>query len=199
VPGVHVDYIWEPDPIVFADAIFTVDAALQHREIPLAFAAGEVKADIRERFRTKTDPGGEPWEPWADSYAPRAEAYPNIDLLRRDDDLYQAATSDAAVVVSNDSVFYHAENIPEYGIWHQEGRPSRRTKGGSPNPLPQRQFLGLSDETISVIFVAFADWFDRAIDLFTTSRGRIGRRHAMREGTGQFIPRAAPMPSRVRG
>jgi phage gpG-like protein len=191
-----VRYTWNPDPVVLGDAIFAVDAALQNRALPLALAREQVQSDVRERFETETDPDGEPWQQWADSYADRAQD--NAGILRKTDELYEAAISDEAVVISNDTVFYDSSVLPERGAWHQEGRPARKTKGGSPNPLPQRQFLGLSDAAVTVIFATFADWFDRAIMLYPTATGIIGRRHAMRGGGGMFVPRATPMPPRIR-
>lgn len=187
--GGHITMTWVPDPVVYSDAILSVSEALRDTRLPLLFAQQHVQADIKERFITKTDPDGNPWEPWAESYEPRALSHPNIDLLRRDDDLYQAATDDSAFTVNDDTLFYHAENLPEYGIWHQEGRPARRTKSGAPNPLPKRAFLGMSRVTEGVIFRSFSLWFEEALDLFMLRRGGVGRRHARRSaGTGQFIP-----------
>lgn len=189
---------WNPDPVVFADAILTVEEALRDTRLPLLASKEFVQEDIQKRFQTQTDPSGEPWEEWAESYKPYAEEFPNIGILRQTDELYQAATSESAFVVNSNTVFYAAENLPARGIWHQEGRPGRRTRQGTANPLPQRQFLGMEEGTRTLIFATFSDWFDRAIDLFATITGRTGRRHAMRGAMGRFIPRSTPMPPRVR-
>ncbi len=193
--GTRVTYTWEPDPIVMAENVLEVERGLKNMQMPLRFAAEQTQADIRERFHTETDPDGVKWDDWAKSYEEAAAG--NIGILRQSGDLYEDATSDRAVIVTNDSVFYDTSAIPERGIWHQEGRPDRKTKGGSPNPLPQRQFLGLSNEAQVVIWGAFDDWFDRTIGLWETSRGRVGRRHSMTGAGGRFIPRSSPMPTRI--
>ena len=188
--GGAVTFTWEPDPVVLGDAILNVAQALRDRLPAMELARQSVIDDVRARFRSKTDPDWVPWDAWADSYAPVAEAYPNIDMLRRDDILYQSVTSEDAYVVTEDTLFFEAGDMPEYGVWHQEGRPDRKTKSGAANPLPKRAFLGLSDVAEAEIWGDFSLWFDRAIDLYPTSTGRIGRRHSKRGGNplnmGQF-------------
>jgi morphogenesis family protein len=201
VSTVHIE--WHPDPIVFSDAILTVADALRDPTPALLAARDFTQEDIRERFLTETAPDGSPWAQWAESYADRAEAYPNIGILRQTEELYDEAAGSDAFIVSHDTVFYDSSAMPERGIWHQEGRPERRTKGGASNPLPARPFLGLSEATRTLIFATFADWFDRSIDLFVTARGRMGRQHAIlgtHPATGHkgFIPRSSPMPGRLR-
>jgi phage gpG-like protein len=190
-----IRYEWEPDPIVFADAILTVDTALRNPAPALLMSKELAQEDIRERFLTETDPQGGKWQEWSERYAPIAEAFPNDGILRQTGELYDAATSDTAFIITQDTVFYQTD-MPERGMWHQEGRWDRKTKGGNPSPLPDRPFLGLTEETAQLIFVTFRDWFDHAIDLFETRTGRIGRRHSIRGPAGTFIPRAAPMPTR---
>ena len=192
---VALDIHWTPDPSVFRDAILEVDAALAHPEIALALAAQEVSSDIRERFLSQTAPDGTPWKEWSENYEPIAIAYPNIAILRRTDELFEAATDTNAMIVSGDTLFFDLGSLPEYGEWHQEGR--QRIKGGN---LPARPFLGLSDEGRATIFAVFGEWFQNAIQLFHTSTGRIGMRHAMtgiHPTTGKFgfIPRRTPLPT----
>lgn len=193
-----VAYTWKPDPVVFADAIITVEESLRDRSVPLLAAREFTQEDIRDRFETETDPDGVPWDKWAQSYKEYAENFPNIGILRQTGELYDAASSSAAFIINSDTVFYDSGYMPERGVWHQEGRPARTTRGGTANPLPARPFLGLSDSARLLIFATFADWFDRSIDLFVTARGRMGRRHSMRGDLGRFIPRSMPMPARLR-
>lgn len=193
----NVQYLWRPDPSTLANAIFNVAAALEDRAPALGFAAEQTLADVRERFLTETDPDGNKWANWAESYKPRAEAYPNKGILRRTEELYDAATNPNTVVISGSTLWYETSRLPPRGAWHQEGRPARKTASGSPNPLPARPFLGLSAEASAVIFQAFGEWFDRAIVLYPTSTGKIGRRHALRGAGGRFIPRMSPMLSRI--
>jgi phage gpG-like protein len=184
--GVHMTYTWVPDPVVFADRMFAVAEGLENTALPLLYAKEQTQADIRSRFETETDPSGKPWKEWSESYLPVAEAYPNEGILRRTDELMEAAVDDNAFIVTNDAVFYNAENIPERGIWHQEGRPGRM-RGGD---LPKREFLGVSMVAQGMIFRAFGEWFDGVTDLFITARGRIGRRHILRGAGGRFVPNA---------
>jgi hypothetical protein len=177
---------WSPDPIVFGDAILQVEEGLRHTEMPMALAMQEVQGDIRERFETETNPDGTPWAPWAESYENFAIEFPNIGVLRQTGELAEKAEN--ALLINGDTLFFD-----EGQIWHQEGR--ERSKGGT---LPERRFLGLSKETVRFIYAAFIDWFDNVVDLFETSTGRIGRRHARRGPSGTFIPRGSPMPMRIR-
>lgn len=192
-----VTYHWEPDPAIFAEKILAVDASLRDPTPALLASENFVQEDIRDRFLTETAPDGTPWQPWASRYAAYAESFPNEGILRQTKELYDAATDENSFIVSNDTLFYET-TMPERGVWHQEGRPGRRTRTGAANPLPARPFLGLSDQTATLIFATFADWFNRSIDLFETTRGRIGRRHSIRGTQGTFIPRSAPMPRRPR-
>ena len=195
MPSVGLVYTWEPDPFVLAESIFEVSEAMADFSRPLLFSAERTKAAIRERFETETDPDGIPWPQWSEKYAPVAEARPNIGILRRPEATL-AAAAEGAVVVDGNTVFFNADELPDYGEYHQSGLPDRRTKGGQENPLPRRAFLGLDDETEAKIVAAFAEWFDGNIMLFPTSTGRLGMKHQMRSPTsqGRFVPRSTPLP-----
>lgn len=196
VPG-GVRFQWIPDPIVFAEALDDVASALHDRSWPLAFASQTLRGDVRERFTTETDPTGKPWQEWAgkgdelDSsigYAHIAENYPNVGILRRDEILFDSATAEGRFQVTNDSVFYDSSDLPSYGAAHDRGLPKRRSKSGSPNPLPKRQFIGLSAPANRAIRQGFAMWFDSAISFYVTRTGRIGRRHSLRSLiSGRFV------------
>lgn len=213
--GVGFQFRWAPDPDIFATAIETVAEDLRDRTLPLMVASQELRADIRERFVTETNPDGSPWQQWAgtsfetgasnmfgmsahgyaynEGYAVYAENYPNIGILRQDGDLFGAAISEDRVRISNDSVFYSAAGLPSAGMAHQEGAPHRRTKSGTPNPLAQRSFIGMSNKLSAGVMAIFGEWFDRSISLFVTPTGKIGRRWMGPEGTrssiGTFLPR----------
>lgn len=187
---VITNFHWEPDPVVYANSMNNVADALLNRTAPLAAASEAVQMDIRERFETETDPSGRKWEPWSESYRHFAEIFPNMGILHQTGALEEAATSTEATQVTNDSVFYSTQNLPSHGLEHESGNLERDP------PLPQRSFLGLSDAARTVIMGNFYEWFEGAISLFVTSRGRIGRRHSI---TGAvpgmrgrpFIPRSA--------
>lgn len=192
--GVFIDVDWTPEPYELAQRVVNVADALESTYLPLAYASQRASADVREHFRTKTGPDGIPWSPWSENYKPVAEAYPNIDVLRRDDILYDAATDDNAFMISGDTLFFNGDDIPEYGWYHQYGASDRKTKQGTHNPLPARPFLGISDETAALIFAAMGDWFDGAIDLFVTDTGKLGRRHSFRDPSAHFPTRFAAKP-----
>jgi len=187
----RVTFTWTPDPALYGAKLQAVAAAIENRTLPLAVASETMQGDIRERFETETDPEGNPWEDWADSYRDYAESYPNVGILRQDQELVDAASSSEAMVISHDAVFYRTDLLPSYGLAHESGLEQRK------HPLPKRSFLGMSEEAAAVIFATFAEWFDRSIDLFITSTGRVGMRHALR-GAGGFIPRSSvgksPLP-----
>lgn len=183
-----VTFTWEPDPLVLGDAILEVAGALENRIAPMEFARQATQDSVRKRFETETDTDGMPWDRWSDKYTSVAEAYPNIGILRQSTELFDSVVADDAYLVTNDALFFDGGNMPDRGIWHQEGRADRRTKGGAANPLPKRAFLGLTDEAEAMIFAGFIDWFEGAIAFYPTSTGRVGRRHSRRSrSSGQFI------------
>ncbi len=168
--------------MVYANSINAVSQALLDRSGPLIASGEALRASIQERFDTETDPQGQPWDDWSESYKPVAEAYPNLGILRQSGELEDAAVSSDAVVITNDTVFYDTKLLPHYGLAHETGLEDR---------LPQRAFLGLSDAARSVVIGNFVEWFDQSIALFVTARGNIGRRHSIRGGGGMFTPRAS--------
>jgi phage gpG-like protein len=168
-----VTFEWNPDPIVYANSIEHVRLALLDRSRPLVASSQAVQHDIRERFETETDPNGRQWQEWSMAYEPVAYAYPNEGILTQSGALKEAASSSEAVRISNNTVFYRTAMLPHYGLAHDQGLPGRKS------PLPQREFLGMSDVARNVIMGSFVEWFDRSVDLFVTATGKIGRRHAI--------------------
>lgn len=193
---------WDPDPIVWGEAILEVDEALSHVEIPLAFSAELVSEDIKRRFDTESAPSGAPWKEWSDNYVDYAEAFPNTGILRQTDETYDAATDPEAMIVNGNTLFFDENALPDQGFYNQDGAPNRRTKSGAANPLEARPFLGLSDEATGYIFATFEEWFEQAIMIFETPTGKLGIKHQLRGGnpanTGQFSPRSTPLPRRPR-
>jgi hypothetical protein len=169
------DFYWTPDPEVHARAFDRVALALANQTRPLV-AAGEVtRADIQERFETETAPDGSAWQDWSESYKPIAEEFPNVGILHQTGDLMEAATSTESVMVRGDTVFYRTPFLPHFGLAHDAGLPDRK------NPLPQREFLGMSEEAAVLIYANFIDWFEGAISWYPTASGKIGRRHSFRD------------------
>lgn len=190
-----ITFEWEPDPAVFAQRFYAVAGALQDRTIPLAAASQEMQATIRERFDTQTDPDGQKWADWSERYKPIAKAFPNIGILQRTGELAEVASSSTATVISNDTVYYRTDLLPQYGLAHEAGIPDRGEKGGE---LPRRSFLGLSEAAAIQIYGYFYEWFEEAIQLYATSTGKIAPRHAIHGAGGLFVPRASvgrgPLP-----
>lgn len=202
--GGTITFDWQPDPRTFQDRILNVRDALEDRTAPLLAAGQFVTDDIRLRFKEQRDPAGEAWDEWSGQgghvgpegdivstvgYAAYAEQHNLGNILEQTLKLREAAVSPSRIRITENDLFYSTDGLPPYGLWHQEGKPDRRTASGSENPLPQRAFLGLSDLAAGEIMIVFSDWFDRSVSLYVTSRGRIGRRHALRGAGGRFVER----------
>lgn len=178
-----LSFTWTPDPQVYAQRALVMADMLEDMRAPLMAASETVQMDIRERFTTETDPEGNPWEPWAESYEEYANMH-NAGILHQTGALEEVASSSRAVVVRNDTVFYETSHLPHYGLAHDQGLEDRK------NPLPQREFLGMSDEAKGAVFAEFSEWFEGITKLWVTPSGRIGRRHAL-QGPGGFVSRAS--------
>lgn len=181
-----ITFTWVPDPSIHANTFFTQASLLQNTAVPIAAASSVVRADIQERFETETDPFGRKWEDWSSSYTPVAMAYPNEGILKQSGDLFRAAISSKATLVTEDTIFYETGALPSYGLAHEAGLPDRE------NPLPQRAFLGVDAESRATIFGLFEEWFDDIIRLYPHPEG-IRTRHSFRAagGGGFFLPRSA--------
>lgn len=187
----NVTFHWEPDPALLGASMDAVAASLYERVIPLEAASEAMRADIMERFTTETDPEGNPWKELSDSYVYGSwfnKTPPPFNMRRKSGttlkdtgELMKAATSSQATVVTNDTVFYQTSALPSFGLAHESGLPERE------HPLPQRAFLGLSAQSVTVIFGFFTEWFDESIKLFPTKTGKLGRRHAFRAAPGGFF------------
>lgn len=180
-----VTFQWVPDPSVHADVFYQQASMFENPAVPLAAAAGAIRHDIRERFETETDPWGQRWDDWSKSYTPVAMSYPNEGILRQSGDLFRAAISTQATIVSDDTIFYETGRLPHYGLAHEQGIPDRE------HPLPQRAFLGISEESAAVIFGIFEEWFEDIVRIYPSPEG-LKTRHSFRAaGGGFFLPRSA--------
>lgn len=176
-------------------SMLDVAAGLENPLVPLAEAGEILQADIRQRFETETDPSENPWEPlsWRYIMWKPGQGQRPINPRRRTGttlkdtkDLMEAATSDDTILIRGDTLFYQLGLLPEYGIAHDTGLEERQ------NPLPQRQFIGLSEEAKDVIEVSFDQWFIGNINLYPTSTGKLGQRWGFRAKPGGFfLPRSS--------
>lgn len=215
-------FTWVPDPDVFASALIDVSEKLQDRTLPLMVASQTLRSDIIERFTTETDPAGRPWAPWSGfrysdqygsaqdrgtpgtafggSYHDYAIGYPNVGILRQDQDLFYDAVSEDRFRITSpqaamvQSLYYNANDLPSAGMAHQKGAPNRKTHSGSPNPLPQREFIGMSLGASIAIGETFGEWFDDSTSIFINASGKAQRRWrgpagGIRSSLGTFLPR----------
>jgi len=220
--GAVIEYEWVPDPAVFSAKILEVRDDLADRSIPLAISRGIIARDVEENFEGEHDPQGQAWAPWSSGfdaegqrklgdfdpvknrwssqklgYAENLPSGHSGKILNWRGILKAAATSEANFIqvsgqtVNDDSLFFNTQGLPPYWVYHEQ--PS----GADTGNIPQRSFLGLSDEGAILVAEEFARWFDdiienaRTVETFTTTRGRtFGRRRIAKgqPGAGRFLP-----------
>lgn len=154
-----VSFEWVPDPLIVASEIRRVGIELMDMRAPLEIASRIAAHDIDRHFQTKTDPDGAPWPEWSDSYALSGQGE---ELMERTGALRAAASSpsafDVTVVPGGGEVVFTGAGLPGYGMIHHFGSPNRQTRWGTPNPLPQRAFAGISTEAQIEILNEFDAW-----------------------------------------
>lgn len=211
--GGEITFEWQPDPDVLSAQLLEVAGYLEDIEGPLLLSEEVLKHDIRMRFETKVDPDGNLWEPWSDNYARyRERNYPEGGILVRTGALRDAAID--SFEVGPAGVFYNTQGLPDYWLWTQEGSErsgASATRGmsqaekehmasslgvsvsslesGGGNTLPARPFIGASFEAELEIAEIFDKWFDGAIELATSPKGKVFGRYAYRGPGGQFAKR----------
>lgn len=218
-----IEFDWVPDPMVFSEKVLHVRDELADRTVPLAISRGIVARDVEENFDGEHDPQGQPWAPWssgfdADGQRQLGEFDPVADkwskkklgyaenlppghsgkILNWRGILKAAATNEANFVqvsgqtVNDDSLFFNTDGLPPYWVYHEQ------PDGEGSGKIPQRSFLGLSDEGALLVGEEFARWFDDIVqeaavtESFTSSKGRtFGRRRIPKgqPGAGRFLAR----------
>lgn len=217
--GGELEFAWEPPggPEEVANELLAVSGYLEDIAGPLTLSREVLKNDIRMRFQTKVDPEGTPWPEWSFSYSAYREAnYPNGGILVRTGELEQTATADEAFVQSEESIFYNTGGLPPYWLWTEQGatrstpnapaplsekeaahmastlgvsvQTLREVQGGG-NELPARPFVGPSFEAEIEVIEIFDKWFDGAITLGMSSKGKVFGRYSYRGPGGQFVSR----------
>lgn len=147
------------DPLLVAEAIGVAESRERRFIAPLRVIRRTISDDVKESFLTETDPEGNPWDPWGESYADRA-ATENISILRKQPEyhrgggkqLYDAATNldnylirskgVSSAAIGGGSIALIGSNLPDYWIYHQEGT----------SRIPARPFIGVSDAAEEIIF-----------------------------------------------
>lgn len=215
--GGELIFDWQPDLDVIETELLEIEGYLKNIEAPLLLSKGILQNDIRMRFETKVDPDGTPWTQWSQNYAKYRELnYPEGGILVRTGELEQAATGEKAFVVSDAGIFFNTAGMPEYWLWNQEGAQrgqgvgegevqalaaltgkseeqaraeiAREGNAGT-NTLPARPFVGVSFEAEIEVVELFDQWFDGAITLGTSTKGKVFGRHSYRGPGGRFVKR----------
>ena len=95
---------------------------------PMRAAKAIGKADMKERFRTDTDPEGDGWLPLDPDYVDKKAKMPSLrthadDILTLSRKMENAATSEAAWNISadGDELFFTTAPLPDYWSVHQYG------------------------------------------------------------------------------
>lgn len=193
--GGTIEFVWEPEPFVVASQIYEIADYLENTAGPIELSAQVVRADIRERFQTKTSPYGAEWAPWA-------RDYPDSQSILIKSGALEAAASGEAVQTSLTDVFFDFGALPFYGPFHEFGaeraRFSQETRQfikeftgeeAGTNTLPARPFAGASFEAEEKIVGIFDQWFAGAISLGRTKTGAAFARHSLRGPGGRFLPK----------
>ena len=199
-PGT-ISFTWVPDPEVVAQELLETADNLEDRSGPLAISRSIAIDDMLDRFKTKTDPEGNAWVPWAPSYAPRGNR-----MLDLSGDMKEAASSPSAYPQTESSLFFDTSGLPPYWIWHQQGTGGTQVfRAGSMSPigelksdlvfggegrgkaLPPRPFVGVSFEAQLKILETFDQWFQGSIGIGVSSRGKTFARHSKRGPGGRFV------------
>jgi phage gpG-like protein len=165
----------EPDPAMLEDQMLQAANMMEDMTGPLEASRDLIAAGVMRRFRSQSDPSGEPWVEWSESYSPRAfrEMAQGIhlgDKLERSLHLRDAATSQYAYFVSYDSVFITWNALPEYAAVQNFG--GFVGKGAY---IPPRTFMGIDDLDEARIEAVFLDYIDYIAGATSRSRGALGR------------------------
>jgi hypothetical protein len=159
------------DPFLVAEEIDIADVKLRAFRVPLTQARAVIRSDVVERFETETDPEGNPWAEWSESYRPRAERE-NVGILRKESahhepagtpSLFEAVSDLSTYAIRSRGISQAAigggdialvgSNLPDYWVYHQDGTSN----------MPARPFFGVSEEAEATIYTIFDDHVDRSL------------------------------------
>lgn len=180
--SVFLDYHWaEPEPEIVAQRLISLAGELEELAEPMTVAGDITRRDIQENFQTQSDPSGTPWQAWAESYEPWALAHGSGRILNLEGHLQEAIGSPSAFIPTNEGLFLDTSGLPEYWAWNNFGAYDRATRslgkdqfgdiGGFANPLPERPFVGLSEEARVKIDAIFFAWVEGEITIAMSGRG----------------------------
>lgn len=192
-----------------AQSLMTVAQLLDNVELPILASRRIAMEDMDKRFQTETDPDGTPWIPLTEDYLEQKQkdGYPD-DILTRTGEM--AAAADEAFIVTENALIFDSSAMPFYAMIHQDGSDpygvagTRTEQGtfvpsasedvaggvGKGNALPQRKWIGLSEEAEAEIAYVFDLWFDEATSIAIQPEGALFPGLVQqRTPSGQFGPR----------
>jgi hypothetical protein len=136
-PKTFLEFYWaEPEAEIIEQHLIGLALNLDNMAEPMAGAAYITAEDIRERFRTGTDPSGEPWDEWAESYEPWAVRHSTGRIfgdranLHLTGELRDAATSPDSFIPTDEGLFLDTSDLPEYWAWNNFGAERSVGAGG---------------------------------------------------------------------
>lgn len=151
-----------PDPDILASELGRMAVEVKNVRAPLEAAIGIIGTGINRRFREQTDPSGEPWAPWSEAYAVRAEREQEQgihlgQILERSLELKYRAS--AAFDISGESVFFMWGDLPEYGAIQNFGGYA-----GKGALIPARAFVGIDEMDAAAITEIAGRFVDTIIE-----------------------------------
>ena len=159
--------------------------------------------DMRRRFETETDPTGAMWTELTESYQ-RSKAEDGFQvhpILSRTyhtgnpNSLRSAATSESAWSVSGESVWFNTDGLPPYWEAHETGRDFIEGKNGPYGFMPERRFIGLSEQAREEILALTGAWLEaglaQTVAPFKSHISPVGRRFGESFGRGTISSFAA--------
>ena len=206
-----------PDPERVAFMYMKLAGYLEDTRLPMLGAKRIAQEDMQRHFDTDTDPEGNPWIPLDPDYKKKkAKMGGDPDnILTLSSDLERSASSEAAWVATENSLFFKTSALPAYWDVHESGsdasglsgyaaavRERVRSKsrleddpGGAHDSLdigrgqatPARPFIGLTVAAREQIVELFDLWFDEGIRLTVHPRtGIVQQRVGGQFGTKMF-------------
>jgi len=177
-----LEFRWGPDenePLIVANQIDMMADQLASAELPMLAAREVVVDDMKYRFAAEVDLDFKKWKSRSPRtikyYEDTGQSYSTI--LRKNDDLYNAVTDRESYEVTGNDMFINTATWPVY--WHILDQGGTAGRGV---PIPQRQFVGVSDRAQFMIVDIFDEWMAGNIQIIRPGasgipmfRGAFGR------------------------
>lgn len=187
---------WAPndEPEVVEAELLKLENALGDWHEPMIEARAAIIHDTQRHFDLEEDPDGDPWEDLNDEYLARKleQGYP-ADILHRTGAMEEIATSETPWLITEREILFNTGDLPYYGVYHQGAQSfkalrARLAQLGVPSwkplkGLPQREFIGISDECADEIEAIFVSWVGRTTDRIIDKGTGGGVRGPIREFT----------------